>query len=163
MCAVTLKNSRGDSQFELQNVPKRYQLLCYRAQNAFRSEGLFNDLVEILRYSAVLVHLKEVQCNRVGLRKGEQLVREFLKSLNEDADLLVYSKNRLKKWKIWRAFCEASPITTLLSYKMHSHPIRKSKDLSVNLVNFCPEIANQRILRFTFVLHVTIETIFSMI
>ena len=97
MCAVTLKNSRGDSQFELQNVPKRYQLLCYRAQNAFRLEGLFNDLVEILRYSAVLVHLKEVQCNRVGLRKGEQLVREFLKSLNEDADLLVYSKNRLKK------------------------------------------------------------------
>ena len=71
--------------------------LWYRAQNAFRSEGLINDLVEIMRYSAVLVRLKEIQCHRVGLRKGEQLVREFMKSLDEDDDVLAYLKNRLEK------------------------------------------------------------------
>ena len=50
-----------------------------------------------MRYSTLLVHFKEIQCIRVGLRKGEQLLREFMNSLDEDDDVFVYLKNRLEK------------------------------------------------------------------
>ena len=59
-----------------------------------------------------------------------------LDEVDEDEhDVFVNRRTDSKELRVWRAFCETSPITVMLNWldcKMQPHPIRKLKDHSVN-------------------------------